>query len=384
MRIAFDTRWIRTSNMEGVGGYSWELLRSLLKADKANEYLLFFEDDLKESFFKREFKTAQYNNVKTSHADLSTGSLLVNIFSLPGFLKRNRIDVYHTPYFAFTPFKAGYKLIATVYDLIPFLYPRYSVRDCPILRYIFKNRAFAKFIMSKADRFITSSKYSKEYLSKNFDYPKEKISVIYPGVSGDVKRVTESGYLDHCAAKYGLPKDYVLFMGELGLHKNITSLVKAYSMINPALRKKHKLVLIGRGEELYPKDIDPIIREGKLRGDIIVPGYILPEDKPAVYSMARAFVSPTLYEGFPLFILEAMACGVPVAASNIPQLDEFVKDAICKFDVGRSESIAIALEKVLTDEPLRAQLVQKGAKQVSLFNWDKTAAQVLALYNNVI
>jgi glycosyltransferase involved in cell wall biosynthesis len=383
LRIAFDTRWIRTSNLEGIGGYSLELLEELLAADKSNQYLLFFESDDRVRYFRKRFKPERFNNVEVVKTGLTLSSLWVNVVFLPRFLRKHKVDIYHVPYFAFTPFKSNYKTVATVYDLVPFLYPRYSVRDCPVLRYIFRNRTFAKFIMSKADGFVACSSRSLEYMKDKCGIKEDKLKLIYPGVGRDFRPITDKDKLESVASKYDLPRDYVLYMGELGLHKNITNLVKAFLMMNGRLRKKHKLVIIGRGEKLYPRDIDGVMKKGKLHEDIVMPGYILMEDKPAIYSMAKAFVSPTLYEGFPLFILEAMACGVPVAASGIPELAEFVGDSIFQIDPSKPESISIALERILTDENLRAALVNKGSDVSSKFSYKNTAGQILSVYEEL-
>ena len=222
-------------------------------------------------------------------------------------------------------------------------------------------------------------------MNTKFGYPNERIDLIYPGISERVKRVADEGILESVAAKYGLPRNYILFMGEFGRHKNLEGLVKAYLSLDASLRKRHKLVIIGRGEELYPtKESSRLDLAGFKSSDIITPGYILMEDKPAIYSMACAFVSPTLYEGFPLFILEAMACGVPVACSGIETVNEFVGDAVLKFNSHERDSIKGALEKILTDASIRSSLAQKGLERARRFSWSNTARQTLDLYNNVM
>jgi glycosyltransferase involved in cell wall biosynthesis len=373
---------VRTSNLEGVGGYALELLPELLKIDTENEYFLFFEPDERPNYFKKRVDLSRFKNVEIKVAPLPLGRLKTNIFSLPRFLKENRIDIYHVPNIVFSPFKSGYKIIATVYDLLPFLYPRVAIRDCPLLSFIYKSRAFASFIINKADYIVASSRHSAMYLSHEFKFPIERTRLIYPGVSDKMRRVTDLKELAPLKRKYSLPDNYVLYMGELGSHVNIPALVAAYGMLPEALRAKHKLVIIGRGEKLR-RDLDKITRSKVALHDIVMPGYIFPDDKAAIYSMAAAFVSPTLYEGFPLLILEAMACGVPVAASAVPCLDEFLFDAALRFDPKDPKSIAASIESILTDSSLRSDLAQKGRLMSSKFSWQTTAKSILDLYKEV-
>jgi len=384
LRIAFDTRWIRTSNLEGVGGYTMELLLKLLEIDTSNDYLAFFDSEDKLRYFKRVFKPERFKNLEVRHVRFSLASLWANGISLPRFLKKNKIDIYHVPFFAFSPFKMSPKLIATVYDIVPFLYPRYSVLDCPTLRLFFNNRYLLKTIMSRADKFVVASQHSIDYLVKEFGFSPDKFVLVRPGIAPGIARVTDEDLLKTVASVYRLPRDYILFMGELGLHKRITPLIKGYMMLPEELRRKHKLVIVGRGEKLYPRDVDVSVRRKALPEGVIIPGYIRMEDKPAVYSMAKAFVSPTLYEGFPLFMLEAMACGVPVAASNIPLLREFVGDSMLKFDPEQPRSVCAALKRILTDDSSRASLIKKGKDMVSTYTWESTARNILQVYNNVL
>jgi len=384
VRIAFDTRWIRTSNQEGVGGYALELLLKMLETDRENSYLAFIETEEKFRYFQKRFRPERFKNLEVRREHLVLSSIWANNVSLPLFLRRNDIDIYHVPFFAFTPFKAGYKIIATVYDLIPYLYPRYSVRDCPVVRFFFRHKAFARFMMNKADKFVVSSKGSIEYLKREMRMSDDKLKLIYPGVGEEFRRVADRDALRIVSGKYGIPEGSIVFMGELGLHKNISGLIEAYLSLGEKLRKKHKLVIIGRGEKLYPKDVDRSVASGSPHRDIIMPGYILLEDKPAIYSLASCFVSPTRYEGFPHYILEAMACGTPVAASDINEIREFAgKGSYAGFDPDDPSSIGAALESVLTDEKHRKDMIAIGKKAASRFTWDKAAREILALYNNV-
>jgi glycosyltransferase involved in cell wall biosynthesis len=376
LRIAFETRWMTTSNMEGVGGYTLNLLLNLLEIDRENSYLALFESEDKLRYFKRNYDLDRFPNLEIKLIDLSLGSLLSNVIFLPRFLKSQNIDVYHSPYFVLSPMNQNYRIIATIYDLMPFLYPRESIRDCPLLKFIFKNRWFSRLIMSKASAFVASSDDMINYVSTKFGFSREKFRVIKPGVGSGYMPISDETLLTQVSNVYGIPRGCVLFMGCLGEHVRINDLAEAYLKLDPDLRKKHKLVIVGRGEERYPKSIPP-------NEDIIFPGYIKMEDKPAVYSLASAFMNPTLYEGFPLQMLEAMACGVPVAASNIPQFREFAAGAFLEFDPNDVNSTAAALNRILTDESLRTQLKERGLAAAGKFKWEGTAKEVLELYKRL-
>ena len=254
--------------------------------------------------------------------------------------------------------------IVTIHDI--------SVLDHPEW-FSTKYAAWYRFLLPKlaklATRILTVSEFSRSRLAEILDLASEKISVVPAGVDSRFKPV-QPKTIESVRKRLGLPRDYVLAVGTLEPRKNITGLFKAWSLLLPRQKATRDIHLVLAGGKAS------VFRDAgfsSLPDKVMLTGYVRDEDLPALYSGALAFVYPSLYEGFGLPPLEAMACGVPVVASGSTSIPEVTGDAALLVDPLDIESIADKLQLVLDDDLLRGSLRTAGFKRAKLFNWDKPA-----------
>lgn len=225
---------------------------------------------------------------------------------------------------------------------------------------------------SAADGIITVSEFSKQEICSTLGVNSRKIKSVYNGING-VYLSNSSG------TKVDLPKNYVLYVGALNPRKNIKRLIKTFKKVKEQEDLPHDLVLIGPGNNAIFQDVN--VDE---TGDIKTPGYLTVQELKYAYTMADVFFYPSLYEGFGLPPLEAMACGTPVVASTSSSLPEILDDAAELADPYKIPSLATALSSVLNDPVYRNQLIKKGHKRAEQFKWERTTEETLMFFDSVI
>lgn len=357
MRIGFDARMI---DHPGIGRYIKSLLSTMFLLDKGSEFILYGDlEKLRE--FKYRAKIEQYSTP---------------IYSWSEFLshpfKKNKPDIVHIPHFN-VPFYDIKNLVVTIHDLIYLEIPEsnpYIIKDIAVKYAI--SRA-----IKKADRVIAVSENTKKDILKHFPDAEKKISIIYEAADPIFKKIEDKSRLDQIRQKYNLPKDIILFVGSLKRHKNIERLIDAY---NELKRRgiNYKLVIIGR---YRPREAE--ILEKVKTADTLYLEEISTEDLVVIYNLATLLVIPSLYEGFGLPVLEAMACGVPVVCSKVSSLPEVAADAAIYFNPESIEDIANTIGRVLMDLDLRQSLIKEGFKNLKRFSWDKTALSTEQIYKEV-
>ena len=233
----------------------------------------------------------------------------------------------------------------------------------------------------RADRIIAVSEATRRDLIAAYDLPPAKVQVI-PEAAAPRFQPTSDAMQAEVRARYGLPERYLLYVGTLEPRKNLTRLLRVWT----ALRRTGEippLVLVGaRGWLIEP--FFESLAQNPYREDVILPGYIADPDLPAVYGAAAAFVFPSLYEGFGLPPLEAMACGTPVACSNVSSMPEVVGDAAVTFDPRDDAAMIEALRRIVGESDLRADLRARGLRRAAEFSWARTARETLALYRELL
>jgi len=271
----------------------------------------------------------------------------------------------------------GARTVLTVHDLIFLLFPEYHL---PLNKW-FLNR-FMPLFVRRADAIIAVSQCTKDDLIRHYAVPSEKIAVVYEGVDARFQPVTDLDALAQVQARYGLPERYILSVGTIEPRKNLTTLLEAYRTLR-AQGSELKLVIVGKKGWLY-EGFFRRLRELGLEGEVVLPGFVLDGDLPALYSAAELFVFPSLYEGFGLPPLEAMACGTPVIASNASSLPEVVGEAGVLIDPRDVSGLAEAMRRVLTDERLREEMQIKGLERAKQFTWGRAAAMTLEVYHSLL
>jgi glycosyltransferase involved in cell wall biosynthesis len=223
-------------------------------------------------------------------------------------------------------------------------------------------------LLKRVKGIITVSEYSKQTIVEQFPYTRDKIEVIYNGVRTDHFYSRPEEEIDVVLAKYKLQKPYVITVGSLDPRKNINGLIAAWNRLPERIRKEMELIIVGGGATKFAFQI-----EEETDDSIRFLGYVPDKDLPALYSAATIFVYPSLFEGFGLPVLEAMACRTPVITSNTTSLKELAKGYAMTINPAEPEAIATALTGLLNSKELQNELSEKGYLYVENFQWSRTA-----------
>lgn len=270
----------------------------------------------------------------------------------------------------------GVPTILTVHDLIFKLFPEHHKR----LNYLFLNNAMPLFV-KRADAIITISEASKRDLIAHYNTPPEKITVVYEAAAPSFTAPSPVD-IQRVRAKFQLPEQFMLVVGTIEPRKNYSRLVEALMR----LRERHpdlKLVVVGSKGWLF-ESLFQTIHDVKASDHVLFPGYVPDDDLPAVYSAATVVVMPSVYEGFGLPVLEAMACGVPVASSNAASLPELGGAAARYFDPAQTDDMLTVIDQILSSESLQAEMRMAGLAQAEQFSWDRAARETLAVYRQFV
>jgi len=389
LRIGLDyTPAIR--QRAGIGRYTRGLVQALAALDRQNEYVLLEagrrKSGIRESGNQEDRENTFPPNFHHRPLPLSERTLAILWhrlrLPLPVDLFTGEVDLFHSPDFLLPPLRHG-RAILTVHDLSFRRLPECA--DAALAAYL--NRAVPPSIQ-RADLILADSLSTKADLVELLGVPAAKIEVLYPGVGDTYQPVRDETTLAAVRQKYNLPDNFVLFVGTIEPRKNLPTLLQAWAHCNlqsgPRTAPRlgaicNKLVIAGGKGWLYAETFATVERLG-LSGDVVFLGYVPEADLPALYSLARLFVFPSLYEGFGLPPLEAMACGTPVICAHTSSLPEVAGDAALLVDPLDADGLAAAMQQALGDEGLRARLVERGLRQAARFTWRAAAQQLLAIY----
>lgn len=265
--------------------------------------------------------------------------------------------------------KGPWRHVVTVHDLASRYFP--ETLGAPVLAQL---RRLEEYILT-ADAVLTVSQTTKHDLVTFLNIAPERVTVVYNGVSGKFCRL--DGVPERVRLQYRLPDRFLLFVGTVEPRKNLTRLVKAFDLA--ARQIPHALVIVGAtGWKTAP--LSQAVSESPFRDRIVFTGYVDDGDLPAIYNLADALVYPSLYEGFGIPVVEAMACGAPVITSNVSGLAEIADGAAVLVNPLDVCQIAEAIERVVTDSTLKDDLRSKGFERARNFSWDAAAAQVVASF----
>jgi len=370
MKIGIDARFFGSIG-KGLGRYTQKLIENLERIDRDNQYYIFLR---KENW--HEYRPRSANFIKVM-ADIPWYGFREQL-QFPKLLKKFELDLVHFPHFNVPYFFRG-KFVVTIHDLILFHYPTKRASSLSPFFYFFKKIAHRLVIRNaivKSEIIIAVSRYTKTDICKYFDIPAEKIVVTYEAIDRTRKTTTESN--GKIIEKYGIIKPYLLYVGNAYPHKNLERLVLVFR----EMAKKHphlQMVFVGK-EDYFYKKIRKYVSQNFVK-NVRSPDYVLHEHLPVVYRAARLYVFPSLYEGFGLPPLEAMAENIPVASSNAACLPEILGNAAVYFDPSAMSEMAETIEKAISDGELRQKLIQKGQEQIKKFSWEKMAAETLEIYS---
>jgi len=269
--------------------------------------------------------------------------------------------------------------VVSIHDLILPLYSKYADPLSRSMHWLFAERS-----AREADKIFADSRATAQDLKRIYGIPDPKIEVIYPGVGPSFGPQDPGMAAEYVANKYGASKDYVLTVGTLGPHKNLAALIEALKVLRDRGALSFQLLVVGAKGRKKAQLLEGLRSAGLAGNDILFLGFVPDEDLPMLYSGSSLFVFPSLYEGFGLPLVEAMACGVPVVASNTSSIPEVVGDAGLLVPPTQPEAFAEAILQVRSDEGLRRAMIEKGLKQATGFRWDTSARHHLACMQSVV
>ena len=372
MRITFDGRSL-LNPWTGIQYYLLELVKAIQEADDSIDIVFFQDPKIKVS--KEQQALVEGISGSSVYYKALTKVLINRLARRENNFFQVKTDAFHETDIYKIPTKGNG--VVTVHDVIPALYPDYFPDD---LYYRFMD--VTKHNLAVAKKIVTDSQATKKALSFFFNVEKEKIKVIHAGVSESYAPISDHEQLAKVRTKYGLPKDYILFLGTIEPRKNIPKIITAYSKIARDLNGS-KLVICG-GYGWNAHKVYTTYNDLGLEDDVIFAGRVDEEDKAAIYSGAKVFVFPSIFEGFGLPPLEAMACGTPVVTSNSSSLPEVVGDAGKLVDHQNDDEIAEAILKLVKDDDMNAEFSARGIKRAKKFTWKNAADQFIELYKQIV
>jgi glycosyltransferase involved in cell wall biosynthesis len=373
VKIVIDTIPL-LSPFAGVGHYTHQLVRHFRSLSSDHSYTYYC------GFFARSLPPiARYQKLRklstlVSGVRLGTGLLRRSI----DLLSQSRIrefDLYFEPNFIPRSIRAK-RVVTTVHDFSFHFFPEWHPKD----RIDYFRANFYDNI-SRSDRIITDSGYIRTEALNVLKLPQEMITPVHLGLEHELFRVESQDSLNLVRRKFSLDRNFILFVGTQEPRKNLRRLLDAYAALPAPIRKEFQLVLVGPEGWKREEWVQTLHNLGR---QVISLGYVDARELAALYNLASLLVYPSLYEGFGLPPLEAMACGCPVIVSKLASMPEVCGDAAYYVDPKDTDNIAEGIGKVVGDETLRRSLRQRGLERAKLFSWQKTASETLDIFDDVL
>jgi len=353
--------------MGGINVYTVNLIENLLKIDKSDKFIFIYNDKNLIGRYSR------YKNVKEIAVE-SRFKLYWDQILVPKIIKKENIDIIFNPKLSIPLFTKARKVLM-IHGA-----EQFAVKSA----FKWYDRIYVQIMMplyaKSANEVLTTTKTGIDDLSGYLKIPKDKFAFAYEGVHERFK-VLNNNLLNEVKKRYNLPDKFILFIGGLTPLKNFGRVVQAFGIVN----KKHdyKLVVIGFNRFKFENELK--VAEGlKEKNKIIFPGFIPDDDLPAFYNLAHLLIFPSLYEGFGLPVLEAMACGCPVVTTKTGCTKEVTDKAALLADPYNIQDIVEQIEKLIIDKELRDQLIKSGFERVKNFSWEKCATETLEVLRKTV
>jgi glycosyltransferase involved in cell wall biosynthesis len=382
MKIGIDARFLTHPQKGGFKTYTENLVAALACVDHNNEYVLYVD------------RTPDPNTKLPQQPNFSYKILK----QLPGIgmpwreqvglslqTTRDHIDLLHSPCLT-APLAHGCPLVMTIHDMIWLFPQQYSRSGKSSLQWKLMERyqlTVPRLASRRAAAIITVSQLSRDDIVRHLDVDPNVVYVTHEAVSSSFQPVDDRKQAQAVRMKYGLESKFILAIGSSDPRKNITTLVNAYAILPEDLRAEYHLAIVWTAPVLATS-ISKIIQDLGISQFVRFLFQVSNADLAFLYNEASLFVFPSLYEGFGLPILEAMACGTPVIASNNSSIPEISGDAALLVEAGDAQGISGAMLHVLTDDKLASEMAQKGLKRNAAFSWEKCARETLSVYRKVL
>jgi len=358
---------IAARGLDGQGGpkqYIESLLTSLLKVGREHEFYYFYNSP----DFKGKYLEANEVVLKSS------SKLVWDYYQIPKAVNKYGIDVMFFPKNVL-PFFVDCKSIIVIHDLAYYI-P--ELNAYPLIDTVYM-RLMIKSSVKRAHHIIAISENTKKDIIKYTGVEEDKISVVYEAPDRKFGQIFDKTELDIIKIEYNLPEQFIFCCDTITPRKNTARLLAAFDLIKDKI--PHKLVLTG-GVSWKSKTVSDMV--DSMKDSVIKLGYVPDGDMPLLYNLADLFVYPSLYEGFGLPPLEAMACGCPVITSNTSSISEVVGDAGVMVDPYNIDDLAKAMYDILTNDALRENMTKKGLERAKMFSWEKTARETLKVCKEVL
>jgi glycosyltransferase involved in cell wall biosynthesis len=367
MKIGVDAREIQDGVVTGIGRSLANFIQYFGKNEKAHTLVLFSDKKIPVGF---------RGNIREVVID-SVSTFFWDQWKLPSALKVNKIDLFYSPYYK-VPLLTKVPVVNQILDLMFLVFPPYRKKLGIWKRCYYAT--FGKTFARKAMSIITDSEHAKNDIVRIWGLQPEKIVVIPLGVGSCYVPVKDKQLLNRVKERFGFPDKYLLYLGNFKPHKNVVSLVQAFKKIAGRF-PEYKLVLAGPLDD-HGLRIQDFVSGQEILDRVIFTNTIRENDHPEVLlSMADLFVFPTLYEGFGLPPLEAMACGTPVIASNLTAVPEVIGDAGVMVNPLDINELSQSMANLLTDPEKRKYYSQKGLERSRMFGEEQTAGKI---YRHII
>lgn len=373
MNIALNGLFLSEKNTGG-GRYLLDLINGISPENCKDSYFALISPKLlKKNIINNPF-------IKKIDCGLQTNirptRLIWENFFLANLVKKHGIDLLHASGFTL-PLNLKCKTVITIFDMTFFSMPQVHQKR--------KVAYFSKMIplaINKADKIIAISNQTKNDIVSTLKVHEDKIEVIYIGVNDKFKPINDKVIIENTLDKYHLPEKYILFVGTIEPRKNLINLIHAFNKLKTA-GIEHKLVIAGKLGWNY-KAVFAAISQLAVNNDIIFTDYILDKDMPLIYNGASVFVYPSLYEGFGIPVIEAMACGIPVITSNVSSLPEVAGKAAILVDPNNADEIASSIAKVINNPFLAQKMSLDGIKRAELFSNKNMVNKTIEIYKTVL
>jgi glycosyltransferase involved in cell wall biosynthesis len=367
MRIAFDLRRIKNP---GIGRYMKCLAEAVIAQAPEHEYLLIVPPE------GAEIGSSTGLRVDKVSSPLKYYSIREQL-ELPGILRRHKVDLLHSPHFNL-PLASSCPMVATLHDVIYLACPK----DLPSRLGRTYYRAMMQAALRRAKRIITVSEFSKREICRYLHADRAEIDVVHSGVDPQFAPADDPNATRELLGRFGITGDYVFYTGIYKPRKNHAGLIRAFARLL-AMNVTAQLVIAGPVNE-GKRELQALAAELGIGERVVFTSLVNDDELRALYSAARVYACPSLYEGFGFTVLEAMACGAPVVSSGETSLSEVAGDAALYANARSAEEFGAALYRAFTDETLRLVLIEAGRANLKRFSWAKAAEQTLQVYGQVM
>jgi glycosyltransferase involved in cell wall biosynthesis len=379
MKIGIEGQRLFRKKKHGMDMVALELIRNLQEIDKENEYFIFVKPDQDNQVLK---ETPNFKIVQ-----LEGGSYpMWEQFALPKAAGEAGCQILHCTSNT-APLNCKIPLVVTLHDIIYMESSYLRILTGSATSYQKFGNAYRKIVVPRvvnmSRKIITVSHFEKNRIAEFFGIKGDnRLTAVYNGVSEHFKPVTDLSELKRVKEKYHLPDHYFFFLGNTDPKKNTKGTLKAFSDFLKQSGTDYKLVMLDYDHSELEKLLEEI-GDKQLIDQIVLTGYVINTDLPAIYCQSKVFLYPSLRESFGIPMLEAMACGVPVITSNTSSMPEVAGSAACIIDPYKPEEITGALVKLVNDEDLRTKLIKEGLIQAAKFSWKAMAQSVLEIYREI-